>query len=56
MKELVAAFPLLSFTVMACEPAAKFGVKAAALTTNWNTEVPCSVTAGLAGIKGEIVV
>ena len=52
----VAALLRLSVTVIAWAPATKLAVRVAVVTANWNAVVPCSVTVGVAGINGEIVV
>lgn len=51
-----ATSPRLSLTVISWLPAAKLAVSVDAVTLNWNADVPCSVTIGVAGINGEIVV
>lgn len=51
-----ATLPRLSLTVIIWVPAAKSAVSGDLVTLNWNADVPCSVTIGVAGINGEIVV
>jgi hypothetical protein len=51
-----ATLPRLSVTVTIWLPAAKLAVSGDLVTLNWNADVPCSVTIGVAGINGEIVV
>jgi len=50
----IATSPRLSATVIAWEPAAKLA-SPAEVNVNMNAEVPCSVTLGAAGIKGDSV-
>ena len=51
-----ATLPRLSVTAIIWLPATKSAVSGDLVTLNWNADVPCSVTIGVAGINGEIVV
>lgn len=53
---VVATFPRLSVTVTFWLPATKLAVSGFAVITNWNTDVPCSVTIGDIGMLCAIVV